>query len=194
MNLTDHVFHPLRLAFYAVIVFFLFNAITWIATIKAGKNAVDCSGTIKTAWSIEYAKRMAVCVRQKNGFLANWRMRPIFRLIAVMPNAPREFVGAWRASRPNCVYRHELAENGRFTSMPIKCNISNERYQGEWSAYEGEMIWLTDGHKMWPPDINAVRWIDKDSFTLVERDGAITKFARLDATRANESPNHLRSP
>ncbi|MDR0716649.1 MAG: hypothetical protein LBF50_04440, partial [Azoarcus sp.] len=106
-------------------------------------------------------------------------MRPIFQVIDSMPNAPKKFVGTWRASQSNCIYLHELKEDGGFVSTPVECSISNSHYRGKWSAHKDKMIWLADEVRMWPPDINTVRWLDKDSFTLTERDGAITEFSRV---------------
>jgi hypothetical protein len=177
MSLTDNAPRWTTFLYKLVVAAFVVSIFGSVQKCNVEGSTVDCSRTIRVSGELEYTKSMAVCIQQKNGFLANRRMRPMFRVIEAMPNAPKEFVGTWQATRPNCIYRHELEENGRFTSVPIRC-LQNEHYQGEWGVYDGKMIWLVNGHEMWPPDINTVRWIDKDSFTLVERNGKITRFSR----------------
>ncbi|MDR2260761.1 MAG: hypothetical protein LBE06_07510 [Azoarcus sp.] len=151
-----------------------------LSSVNAGKNTLNCVAEVsKNTGALEHAKEMAACIRQKNGFLENWRMRSTFQVIDTMPNAPKEFVGTWRSGQSNCIYRHELGEDGGFVSTPMKCNMSNSHYRGKWGVHKDKMIWLANEVKIWPPDINTVRWIDKDSFTLTEFNGTVTEFSRV---------------
>ncbi len=187
MKLTDDlprwIAVPLRLVLYAFVMFILFNVALGFVKGSAMTNALECNGVASaTPGGLAYAKSMVTCQRQRNGFLENLWMRPVFQAIDAMPNAPQEFVGTWDADQPRCSYRHTLAANGEFTSEPRGCSLSSETFHGAWGVYDNQMVWLVDGGKTWPPDINPMDVVDQDFFLLVERDGTRTRFRRVKNT------------
>jgi hypothetical protein len=174
---------PLRLVLYGGGAFIAFNLVMNTFNIGTVNDFMDCSDMFpQKAGGIEYTKNMAACLKQKNGFLKNWWMRSTFRAIDALPNAPKEFVGTWDASQPNCTYRYKLEENGKYSARQQQCSLSgiviSPFYSGDWGVYDNRMIWLGDNYMTWPPDINPIERIDSDTFVLVERNGSRTKFSR----------------
>jgi hypothetical protein len=183
-NLPWWITLPLRLALYGVGAFIVFNLVMGIFNIRTVNNLTDCSSTpFKKEGGLEYTKSMTACIRQKNGFLGNWRMRSIFRIVDALPNAPKEFVGIWDASQPNCTYRYKLEDNGKYIAELQRCSLSGilPIYRGDWGVHDNKMVWMGDNYITWPPDINPIERIDSDTFILVESNGSRTKFSRLKA-------------
>lgn len=171
---------PLRLVLYVFVMFILYNVALGIVRGRLINNTAECSSVVSTKeGGLKFAKGMVTCLRQKNGFLESLLMRPVSRAIDAMPNTPGEFVGTWDASQPRCSYRHKLGENGEFTSEPRGCSLSSDVFRGTWGVYNHQMIWLSDGGRVWPPDINPIDVVDKDFFLLVEQDGTRTRFTRV---------------
>lgn len=195
MKLTDDlpkwIARPLRLVLYAFVMYILFNIALGVIKGRIAINTVECSGMIHSASDgLEYARGVVACLKKENGYLENLVLRPVFRAVETLPNAPKEYVGIWHASQPRCNYQHKLEEDGRFTSEPLGCSLSSETFHGTWGVYDNQMIWLVDGEGMWPPDINPIDRVDNDFFLLVERDGSRTRFVRTDkAEKPIKEPN-----
>lgn len=183
MKLTDDlpkwIAWPLRLVLYAFVMYILFNIVLGVIKGRVINNTEECSGVVHSGSDgLEYAKGMVVCLKKKNGYLENLLLSSVFRAIETLPNAPKEYVGIWRASQPRCNYQHKLEADGRFTSEPLGCSLGSATYHGTWGVYDNQMIWLADEDGLWPPDINPIDRVDNDFFLLVEMDGTRTRFVR----------------
>jgi len=154
-------------------------------------NIADCLGGAKrvaTGQALPHAQRMAACLAEKNGPLENLMMRPVQQALAAMPRNPGEFVGVWQSVQPRCSYRFLLQADGQFLATPGVCSLSVATYRGYWGVHEDRMVWLTEADPLWPPDINALDYVDKDLFLLTEADGSRTKFVRApDPTAAEQA-------
>lgn len=185
-DLPKWVTWPLRLVFYSLALFIIFNVVMGVVKGRLSENTEVCLQTNSvTKAGLAHAKNMVVCLREKNGILENWLMGSTYRAIDAMPNAQNEYVGIWDASQPRCAYRHKLDANGEFTSESHGCSISSATYHGAWGVYENHMMWLPDGGNSWPPDINQIDVIDENTFLLVELDGSRTKFFRTNKELEN---------
>jgi hypothetical protein len=180
-DLPGWITWPLRLVFYSLALFILFNVVMGIAKGRLTDNTEACiKASSVTKAGLAHAKNMVACLREKNGILEDWLIHSTYRAIDAMPNAQKDFVGTWDASQPRCTYRHKLDANGEFTSESHGCSISSATFHGAWGVYENQMMWLPDGGNSWPPDINQIDVVDEDTFLLVELDGSRTKFLRTD--------------
>ncbi len=172
---------PVRVAFYALVLFILFNLANGVVQGRVASNTMECSAMVSASKGMEYARAMVTCLRQKNGVLGNMAMRPVYHAIDAMPSNPGEFVGTWNSSQPRCNYRFTLQANGEFVGEPMGCTLSAETFHGAWGVYDRQMVWLYDEGNVWPPDINPMDVVDKDFFLLVEKDGSRTRFTRAEA-------------
>jgi hypothetical protein len=158
---------------------------------RLANSISECLGgarQVAAGQALPHAWRMADCLDEKNGVLENFMMRPIHEALAAMPRNPGEFVGVWQSSQPRCSYRFLLLADGQFLATPQVCSLSSAAYRGYWGVHQDRMVWLSEADPLWPPDINALDYVDKDLFLLTERDGSRTKFVRVpDPTAAEKA-------
>jgi len=180
-DLPKWIAYPLRLILYSFVMFVLFNIAVAVVSYRVANNTIACSGQASANYggALSQAKAMVSCMRNKNGIFEDLLMRSTYSAIDAMPITPKQFVGVWDASQPQCNYRHTLKENGEFISEPMECNFSSTSYRGAWGVHDGKMIWLPDEGEVWPPDINQIDSVDSDFFLLAEKDGSRTKFSRV---------------
>lgn len=134
--------------------------------------------------ALKNIQNLLACIERENNFVENWVLHDTFNTLRALPNAPCNFVGVWESEQPQCRYTITLQENGEFKATPIACNISMSAYSGTWGVYENKMAWLDSRNFRWPVDINGIEAVEKNSFSLIEMNGARTQFTRLEAPSA----------
>jgi hypothetical protein len=131
--------------------------------------------------ALKNAQAMGACLEQKNTFLENWLMRDHLESLHSLPNAPCSFVGAWNSSRAQSDYKIYLYENGEFTAEPRGNRPGLDTISGAWGVHEKQMVWFYNQGTVWPPDINAIKSAEPNSFALLEVDGTLTTLTRAEA-------------
>jgi hypothetical protein len=91
------------------------------------------------------------------------------------PLGDNYFVGKWHSSKAKTAIR--MDERGEWELLASDGSVAE---YGVWQYFDNKVMWsvMTDGNMH--HDINAVMSAGPKEFTLRERDGSVTTFARLD--------------
>lgn len=106
---------------------------------------------------------------------------------AVGPH-PCAFVGVWTASRDRSVYKVTMKDTGAYTAEPIaRGSYSGVTIVGTWSVRGDKIEWTGDepGTPAHPPDINLVKNASTTGFTLVEVNGSLTQYNRIETINSS---------
>ncbi len=91
------------------------------------------------------------------------------------------YAGVWAATRGPMVYMVTLEADGRFIAEPSENTPPNAAtITGAWSVAGNKMAWAYDNGPVWPPDINPITAAGDREFTLVEVNGATTRYELVD--------------
>lgn len=91
------------------------------------------------------------------------------------------YAGVWAATRGQMVYMVTLEADGRFIAEPSQNTPANaSTITGAWSVAGNKMAWAYDNGPVWPPDINPISAAGDREFTLVEVNGATTRYELVD--------------
>jgi len=132
-----------------------------------------------------YSQQLLNCAHAKTGPLEHVILHKTKKIVESLPNAPCQYVGTWKASRPGAIYSVTLLEDSSFTAEPIQPKHL-DTFTGIWGVNKDNMVWLYDSGQVWPPDINPIKQQSVDAFSLREADGSLTAYALV--ARADSKP------
>ncbi len=96
------------------------------------------------------------------------------------------YAGIWAAIRGQMVYMVTLEADGRFVAEPSENAPANAAtITGAWSVAGNNMAWAYEGGPVWPPDINPITAAGDREFTLVEVNGATTRYELVERLTGN---------
>ena len=122
-----------------------------------------------------YGQQLLNCAHAKSGPLERVILYKTKKIVSALPNAPCQYVGTWKASRPGAIYSVTMLDDGSFTAEPIEPKHLDSM-MGSWGVNKDKMIWFYDSGQVWPPDINPIQQQSDDAFTLVEADRSTTSY------------------
>ena len=125
------------------------------------------------------AARQALLCMERNSGAERVLDRAARDIIRALPSTPCRYVGTWAAFRPGTLYEITLRDDSSFTANPALDSgaaSGGTPLTGAWGVVGDRMVWLYDGRRTWPPDINPIRDTTELGFTLVEVNGSTTRF------------------
>jgi hypothetical protein len=175
----------IRIVIYGIAAIIIIPLIFFILGSRLEKNLSACDSEIYVGFSkkepgLKKVKLMASCLEKNNSFLENWLQSTPINAIKALPNAPCQYVGVWISTQANCRYKFTLKDNGEYDAEHQACNISSDDSSGSWGVHENKMLWFDHENFRWPPDINVIEAEDKNSFSIVEMNGSLTRFVRAE--------------
>ncbi len=130
--------------------------------------------------TVDSLRSWARCVDGSGGLMGSAMFRPTMSMINSLPSVPCRYVGVWTSTRPGAQYQIRLADDSRFSGVPVQPASAAGPELGVWGVVDGRMIWFYDKGMVWPPDINQILpGEDPQHFTLVEVNGMQTQFALI---------------
>jgi hypothetical protein len=182
-----------RLFFFGIAAFIIITILLNFGNMDSSRVTSDCLAKVdnpadKSLTALKRAKKVAACLNERSGLLAQLQLRSMMSMMESLVNAPCNFVGVWTWVRPAGIYRITLRDDGEFTAEPAKDSVAAESDSGSWAVSDKRMVWFHNSGPIWPPDITLVDKQTDKSFTLVERDGARTQFDLIEATKSQTCP------
>ncbi len=99
------------------------------------------------------------------------------------------FVGVWTAARDKSVYQVTLDESGAFEAEPISRGANSPGIIiGKWKINGDKMEWEYTDRRL-AGDSNKIRDATANSFTLVEVNGALTRYNLIESTKTPNCQN-----
>ena len=180
-----------RIAFFAIGAFIIVTILLNFGSFDSSRVFNDCKAKLDADQELTALKRgqkMAACLNERSGLLAQLQLRSIMSMMATLPNTPCDFVGVWNWTQPTGAYRVTLGNDGEFVAAPVKAGGTAESDSGSWSINKQRMVWFHNKGQLWPPEINLIENQTAKSFTLVGRDGARSQFDLIEATKSQACP------
>lgn len=150
-----------------LIIFGLMYKVMFKKRVESAANCLDqVASAEKTATPLASVEKYATCIAGKSP------AEP-----ASLP-ARCKYAGKWTSSRGNMVYKVTLEADGRFVAEGLEnAPADAPEITGAWTVAARSLVWAYDSGAVWPPDINPIIAESPDSFTLLEVDGAKTRYA-----------------
>ena len=153
-----------------LIIFALIYRITFRKQIERTVNCLDrASSEESTTTPLASVNKYATCMVRSAA------------VAAVARPARCRYAGVWAATRGEMVYDVTLESDGVFTAEPAQNTPANAPViTGAWAVAGRTLAWAYDSGAVWPPDINAISADTESAFTLMEVNGAPTRYTLIE--------------
>lgn len=128
--------------------------------------------------AIDDARKRYSCLSEHANWVGKLTLIPAGNVLEAAPNVPCRYVGVWDVVRGSSRYVMVLSVDARYEVRGM--DDEEVLAKGSWSEYKGSLVWFNHDGLIWPLDRNKViqSGVD-DAFSLVERNGEISKFQLL---------------
>jgi len=129
------------------------------------------------------ARAFVACLDERSGWPERLMTYLDRKPITAPDPVPCRYVGEWKATRGRGVQYVTLNADGTFA---VRAGAPDRAVAmtGAWIAEGRRIAWLSDSMLQFPFDSHRLRDVSDDGFTLVERDGRSTRYARI-----SQNPN-----
>lgn len=160
----------LRVVGWTVALLIIFGLMYKVMFNKRVESAANCleqtASAERTATPLASVEKYATCIAGKSP--AESASTP----------ARCKYAGEWTSTRGDMVYKVTLEADGKFVAEGLEnASADAPEITGAWTVAGRSLVWAYDSGAVWPPDINPIVAESADSFTLLEVDGARTRYA-----------------